>query len=72
MTVTSTPIYHYKRQTSFTARLLEPATGRNLWVGNGEVNAKGLLFVGNGASASSSVGAIFDDLQQKGIIGRSS
>jgi hypothetical protein len=72
MTATSTPIYHYKRQTSFTARLLEPATGRNLWVGNGEVNAKGLLFVGNGASASSSVGAIFDDLQQKGIIGRSS
>jgi hypothetical protein len=72
MTATSTPIYHYKRQTSFTARLLEPTTGRNLWVGNGEVNAKGLIFVGNGASASSSVGAIFDDLQQKGVIGRSS
>jgi hypothetical protein len=66
MTATATPIYHYKRQTTFTARLLEPTTGRNLWVGNGQVSAGGLLFVGNGASASSSVAAIFDDLQQKG------
>jgi len=40
----------------------------NLWVGNGQVRAGGLLFVGDGASASSSVAAIFDDLQGKGII----
>jgi len=71
MTATTTPVYRYKRQTDFTARLIEPATGRNLWVGNGQVNAGGLLFVGNGATASSSVAAIFDDLQQKGIIGPS-
>lgn len=32
----------------------------------------GLLFVGSGASAASSVAAIFNDLQSKGIIGPSS
>jgi hypothetical protein len=67
---TATPVYRYRRQTTFSARLLEAKTGRNLWVGNGQVNAGGLLFVGDGASASSSVSAIFDDLQNKGIIGR--
>ena len=72
MVATATPIYGYRRQTAFTARLLDPATGRNLWVGNGQVNAGGLLFVGDKASASSSVAAIFNDLQRKGIIGPSS
>jgi hypothetical protein len=72
MTATATPVYRYKRQTTFTARLLDPATARNLWVGNGQVNAGGLLFVGDGASATSSVAAIFDDLQRKGIVGPSS
>jgi hypothetical protein len=72
MTATATPTYRYSRQTAFTARLLESATGRNLWVGNGQVNAGGLLFVGDGTSASSSVAAIFDDLQRKGIVGPSS
>jgi hypothetical protein len=68
----STPVYRYKRQTAFTARLIESATGRNLWVGNGEVNAGGLLFIGDGAAASNSVSAIFDDLQKKAIIAASS
>jgi hypothetical protein len=72
MTATATPIYRYRRQTNFNARLLEASTGRNLWVGNGQVSAGGLLFVGDGASSSSSVAAIFDDLQAKGIIGPSS
>lgn len=39
---------------------------------SGEVNAGGLLFVGNGANTSSSVSAIFDDLRAKGIIGHAS
>ncbi len=72
MFATATPTYRYKRQTTFTARLLEASTGRNLWVGNGQVSAGGLLFIGDGANASSSVAAIFDDLQRKGIIGSSS
>lgn len=72
MTATATPIYRYRRQTNFNARLFEASTGRHLWVGNGQVNAGGLLFVGEGASSSSSVAAIFEDLQAKGIIGPSS
>jgi hypothetical protein len=72
MTATATPVYRYRRQTMFTARLIEPTTARNLWVGNGQVRAGGLLFVSDGASASSSVAAIFDDLQQKRIIGPTS
>jgi hypothetical protein len=64
----ATPIYRYSRQTAFTARLVESATGRTLWVGNGQVRAGGLLFVGDGTSASSSISAIFDDLQKKGLI----
>ncbi len=72
MTATATPVYRYRRQTTFTARLIEPTTARNLWVGNGQVSAGGLLFVGDGANGSSSVAAIFGDLQQKGIIGPSS
>jgi hypothetical protein len=69
MTGTSTPMYRYSRQTAFTARLVDPKTTRNFWVGNGQVSAGGLLFVGNGTSASNAIGAIFDDLQKKGLIG---
>jgi len=57
---------------SFKARLVDPSTGRNLWVSSGEVRAGGRLFVGNGSSASSSVSAIFDDLRVKKIIGAAS
>ena len=37
----ATPTYRYSRHTEFSARLLEPKSARNLWVGNGEVNAGG-------------------------------
>jgi hypothetical protein len=67
----STPVYRYRRQTAFSAQLLEASTGRTLWVGNGQVNAGGLLFVGDGANASTSISAIFDDLSKKGLIGGS-
>jgi len=72
MTGTSTPMQRYSRQTMFKARLVDPRTARNLWVGSGEVSAGGRLFVGNGSSASSSVCAIFDDLRSKKIIGGAS
>jgi hypothetical protein len=71
----SAPVYSYSRRTSFTARLVEPKSARNLWVGNGEVNAgggKGLLgrlIVADSVSSSNSISAIFDDLQKKGLIG---
>lgn len=72
MTGVSAPMHRYSRQTAFKARLIEPATARNLWVGSGEVNAGGRLFVGNGSSASSSVSAIFNDLRAKHILDGSS
>lgn len=70
-TTTATPKYRYSRQTAFTAKLIEAKTGRTLWVGNGQVRAGGLLFVGDGTSASNSISAIFDDLNKKGLIGAS-
>lgn len=68
MTGMSSPMHRYSRQTAFKARLVEPASGRNLWIGSGEVSAGGRLFVGNGSSASSSASAIFDDLRAKQIL----
>lgn len=72
MSGTSTPMHRYSRQTTFKARLIEVSTSRNLWIGSGEVNAGGRLFVGDGSSASKSVSAIFDDLRMKKIIGLAS
>lgn len=72
---TSAPTYRYSRRTDFSARLIDPKSGRNLWVGNGEVNAgggKGIigrLIVADGVSSSHSISAIFDDLQTKRLIG---
>jgi hypothetical protein len=71
------PVFRYSRQTDFTARLVDPQSGRNLWVGNGEVDASGRglvgsLFVGNGVAASNSIAAVFNDIQSKGLFGRSS
>ena len=69
---TATPVHRYSRTTQFTAKLLDAQTGRTLWVGGGQVNAGGLLFVGNGTSAASSTSAIFDDLAAKGLIASTS
>jgi hypothetical protein len=65
----ATPVYRYSRRTDFSARLIEPASARNLWIGKGQVNAGGALFVGDGVSSSQSISAIFEDLQSKGLIG---
>lgn len=69
MTTTAAPTYRYSRQTTFQAKLIEASSGRGLWVGNGDVQAGGLLFVGNGVSSNSTAAAIFNDLQKKGLIG---
>jgi len=71
---TVTAVHAYSRKTDFTAKLIEPATGRNLWVGTGEVSTEGgkgligRLTVTDSASSSHAVSAIFDDLQKKGLI----
>jgi hypothetical protein len=73
-TATATPTFRYSRQTNFSARLIDPKSARNLWIGYGEVSARGgkgivgRLLVADGASASRSISAIFDDLQKKGVI----
>jgi hypothetical protein len=65
-TAIATPILRPNRSTTFQARLVEVPTGRVLWVGQGETDSGGLLFVGmNGAK---SVSSVFDDLQAKGIL----
>ncbi|MGC1467022.1 MAG: hypothetical protein WA792_14965 [Pseudolabrys sp.] len=72
---TATPTYRYSRHTAFSARLVEPKSERNLWVGSGEINASGgkgiigRLIVADDVSSSNSISAIFDDLQKKGLIG---
>jgi hypothetical protein len=68
MTATAVPNYRYNRETAFQARLLDVSSGRTLWVGTGQVKAGGLLFVGNGANADSTIVSIFDDLHHKGLI----
>jgi hypothetical protein len=69
---TATPMYRYSRTTQFQAKLIDPATSRTLWVGSGQVNAGGRLFVGNSTSASSSASAIFNDLAKKGVVAQTS
>ncbi len=63
----ATPIYRQSRQTTFSAKLVEPVTGRTLWVGNGQIDASGKLFVGVDTSASKAAEAIFADWRTKGF-----
>jgi len=58
----------YPRATTFTARLIEPATSRNLWDGFGHVETGGIFTADDGSGAESAVAVIFDELQQKGIV----
>jgi hypothetical protein len=46
-------VRRYSRKTDFTARLIEPASGRNT----------------DGINSSYAIGAVFEDLQKKGLIG---
>jgi hypothetical protein len=61
------PVYRQSRQTTFSATLVDPATGRNLWVGKGEIDASGKLFVGTETGAAKTAQAILSDWQAKGI-----
>jgi hypothetical protein len=71
MSATSTPMYRYSRTVAFQARLSEPKSGRNLWVGGGQTRAGGALFIGDATSARDAASAILNDLQEKGLIGAS-
>jgi len=73
----ATPPYRYSRRTQFSARLIDPKSGRSLWVGTGEVDAQGGTGLVSGqkvsdsVSSSNSIRAVFDDLQKKGLVGGS-
>jgi hypothetical protein len=57
------------RQTTFSAELLDAATGRRLWDGDGQIASGGFSFFENGTTVADSVAALFEDLQEKGIVG---
>jgi hypothetical protein len=67
-TTVATPMYRYNRVAAFQARLSDPQTSRKFWVGSGQVQSGGALFVGDSASASNAASTIFNDLQTKGLI----
>ena len=69
LTATSTPVYNYKRSVVFQARLSDPKSGRNLWVGGGQTRAGGALFMGDAVSATNAASAMLEDLKAKGLIG---
>jgi hypothetical protein len=64
----ASPIYRPTRETTFSAKLIDPSTGRTLWVGNGDVKAGGKLFVGDETSASKAASAILEDLKAKHVV----
>jgi len=63
-------VYGYPRQTTFTARLLDAATGRRFWEGVGQFgDNKGFFASDTGPTISEAVAVVFDDLQAKGVVG---
>jgi hypothetical protein len=68
MNATSTPMYRYSRTVAFQARLSDPKSGRNLWVGGGQTRAGGALFMGDATSARDGASTILNDLREKRLI----
>ena len=48
--------------------LIEPVTSRKLWDGFGNVDTGGIFSADYSSGAASAVAAIFDELQEKGIV----
>jgi hypothetical protein len=68
MSATSIPVYRYSRTVAFRARLSDPKSGRNLWVGGGQTRAGGSLFMGDATSARNAASTILNDLREKELI----
>lgn len=69
----ATPVYRQSRTTEFVAQLIDPATNRTLWTGQGVVSASGggilgRMVVSDTVGPSNAARTIFEDLQGKGII----
>jgi hypothetical protein len=54
--------------TIFSARLIDAATGRKLWDGDGQIASGAFSLFANGTTVADAVAALFDDLQEKGMI----
>jgi hypothetical protein len=55
---------------TFSARLVDVASGRKLWDGGeGQIASGAYSLFANGATVEDAVAALFDDLQDKGMIG---
>jgi hypothetical protein len=68
-TTTAKAVYRYSRAVTFQARLSDPETSRKFWVGSGQTQTGGSLFMGDATSAADAAASIFNDLQTKGLIG---
>jgi hypothetical protein len=56
--------------TTFSATLIDAASGRRLWDGNGQIASGAFSIFANGTTVADAVAALFGDLQEKGIIGQ--
>ena len=54
---------------TFSARLVDVGSGRKLWGGEGQIAAGAYSLFANGTTVEDAVAALFDDLQEKGMIG---
>ena len=59
----------YPSPTTFSARLIDAATGRKLWEGDGQIASGAFSLFANGTTVADSVAALFGDLQEKSLIG---
>jgi hypothetical protein len=50
--------------------LIEAASGRSLWDGDGQIASGAFSIFANGTTVADAVAALFGDLQEKGIIGQ--
>jgi hypothetical protein len=55
--------------TTYSYRLVDAATGRKLWAGDGQIASGAISFMANGNTVEDAVSALFDELQEKGVIG---
>jgi len=55
--------------TTYSYRLVDAATGRKLWSGDGQIASGAISFLANGNTVEDSVSALFAELEEKGVIG---
>ena len=56
--------------TTFSATLIDAASGRRLWDGDGQIASGAFSIFANGTTVADAVAVLFGDLPEKGIIGQ--